>query len=179
MWGQTRRSSLQLPVRHGMTAYFIRRLLLIVPTFLGITMAVFVIMQLVPGGPVERRLLQYQMASMNGSTGAARGAASLPQEAIDQIRAYYGFDKPVHIRYIQWLWKLLHFDLGTSYIYQEPVWDVIRSRFPVSIFLGLTGFLLSYLICIPLGVIKAVRHGTKFDVVTSALVFMGYSVPGL
>jgi microcin C transport system permease protein len=161
-----------------MTAYFIRRLLLIVPTFLGITLAVFVIMQFVPGGPVERRLLQYQMASMNGGGGAARGGASLPQEAIDQIRAYYGFDKPVHIRYIQWLWKVLHFDLGTSYIYQDPVWDVIRSRFPVSIFLGLTGFLLSYLICIPLGVLKAVRHGSTFDVLSSALVFMGYSVPG-
>ena len=161
-----------------MTAYFIRRFLLVVPTFLGITVAVFVIMQFVPGGPVERRLLQYQMASMSGGLGAARGAASLPQAAIDEIRAYYGFDKPVHVRYVQWLWKVLHFDLGTSYIYQEPVWNVIRSRFPVSIFLGLTGFLLSYVICIPLGVLKAVHHSSKFDVVSSALVFMGYSVPG-
>jgi microcin C transport system permease protein len=160
-----------------MTAYFIRRFLLIIPTFLGITLAVFVIMQFVPGGPVERRLLQYQMASMGGA-GASRGAASLPQDAIEQIRAYYGFDKPVHTLYIQWLWKVLHLDLGTSYIYQDPVWDVIKSRFPVSIFLGLTGFLLSYLICIPLGVLKAVHHGSKFDVISSALVFMGYSVPG-
>jgi microcin C transport system permease protein len=118
------------------------------------------------------------MASMGGGLGAARGAAALPQDAIDQIRAYYGFDKPVHTRYIQWLWKVLHLDLGTSYIYQDPVWDVIRSRFPVSIFLGLTGFVLGYLICIPLGVMKAVRHGSKFDVVSSVLVFMGYSVPG-
>jgi microcin C transport system permease protein len=115
---------------------------------------------------------------MGGGLGAARGAASLPQDAIDQIRAYYGFDKPVHVRYLQWLWNVLHFDLGTSYIYQDPVWNVIRSRFPVSIFLGLTGFLLSYLICIPLGVVKAVHHGSKFDLVSSALVFMGYSVPG-
>jgi len=161
------------------TAYFIRRFLLIVPTFLGITIAVFVIMQFVPGGPVERRIMQIQMAaSQGGIAGAARGAQALPADAIEQIRAYYGFDKPVHIRYIQWLWKVLHLDLGTSYIYQDPVWDVIRSRFPISIFLGLTGFLLSYIICIPLGVLKAVRHGSKFDVVSSALVFMGYSVPG-
>ena len=162
-----------------MTAYFIRRFLLIVPTFLGITVAVFVIMQFVPGGPVERRIMQIQMAaSQGGLAGAARGSQSLPEDAIEQIRAYYGFDKPVHVRYVQWLWKVLHLDLGTSYIYQDPVWDVIRSRFPVSIFLGLTGFILSYFICIPLGVLKAVRHGSKFDLISSALVFMGYSVPG-
>ena len=161
-----------------MTAYFIRRFLLIIPTFLGITVAVFVIMQFVPGGPVERRIMQIQMAAAQGGVAGARGAAALPEDAIEQIRAYYGFDKPVHTRYIQWLWKVLHLDLGTSYIYQDPVWDVIKSRFPVSIFLGLTGFLLGYLICIPLGVMKAVRHGSKFDVISSALVFMGYSVPG-
>ena len=161
-----------------MTAYFIRRFLLIIPTFLGITVAVFVIMQFVPGGPVERRIMQIQMSASQGGLAGARGAAALPAEAIEQIRAYYGFDKPIHTRYVQWLWKVLHLDLGTSYIYQDPVWDVIRSRFPVSIFLGLTGFLLSYLICIPLGVIKAVRHGSNFDVISSALVFMGYSVPG-
>jgi len=160
------------------TAYFIRRFLLIIPTFLGITVAVFVIMQFVPGGPVERRIMQIEMAAAQGGGVAARGAQALPEEAIEQIRAYYGFDKPVHVRYVQWLWKVLHLDLGTSYIYQDPVWDVIRSRFPVSIFLGLTGFLLSYLICIPLGVMKAVRHGSNFDVISSALVFMGYSVPG-
>jgi microcin C transport system permease protein len=161
-----------------MTAYFIRRFLLIIPTFLGITVAVFVIMQFVPGGPVERRIMQYQMASMSGGLGAARGAESLPQNAIDEIRAYYGFDKPVHVRYGRWLWNVLHFDLGNSYIYGDPVWEVIRSRFPISIFLGLTGFLLSYLICIPLGVLKAIRHGSRFDLISSAVVFMGYAVPG-
>jgi microcin C transport system permease protein len=160
------------------TAYFIRRFLLIIPTFIGITIAVFVIMQFVPGGPVERRLMQIQMAASQGGGLTGRGAQALPEDAIEQIRAYYGFDKPIHIRYVQWLWKVLHLDLGTSYIYQDPVWDVIRSRFPVSIFLGLTGFLLSYIICIPLGVLKAVRHGSTFDVASSALVFMGYSVPG-
>src|SRR5690349_10124605 len=130
-----------------MTAYFIRRFLLIIPTFFGITLAVFVIMHFVPGGPVERAIMRIQMASMaqgggGGLASSARGNASLPEDAIEQIREYYGFDKPVHIRYALWIWKVLHLDLGTSYIYQDPVWDVIRSRFPVSIFLGLTGFFL-------------------------------------
>src|SRR2546427_3260627 len=164
-----------------MTGYFIRRLLLISPTFLGITLAVFVIMHFVPGGPVERQIMRYQMSTM-GEAGASGGAGqvsvSLPEDAIEEIRRYYGFDKPVHVRYVRWLWKVLHLDLGNSYIYQDPVWDVIRSRFPVSIFLGLTGFLLGYVICIPLGVWKAIRHGSTFDVVSSALVFMGYAVPG-
>ena len=164
-----------------MRAYFLRRLLLVIPTFIGITLAVFVIMHFVPGGPVERQILQYRMAIMTegGVSGGAQAlAVSLPQDAIDEIRRFYGFDKPVHVRYGQWLWNVIRLDLGNSYIYQEPVWDVIKSRFPVSIFLGLTGFLLSYVICIPLGVMKAVRHGTRFDVVSSIVVFLGYSVPG-
>ena len=126
--------------------------------------------------------MRYQMAAMTeggGGGGAVADAAdSLPEEAIEEIRRYYGFDKPVHIRYVQWLWNVVHLDLGNSYIYQEPVWDVIKSRFPISIFLGLTGFLLSYLICVPLGVLKAVQHGIRFDFFSSALVFLGYSVPG-
>ena len=79
------------------------------------------------------------------------------------MRHYYGFDKPVYTRYGLWLWNVLHLNLGRSYIYQDPVWDVIKARFPVSIFLGLTGFFLSYLVCIPLGVFKAIRHGSRFD----------------
>jgi microcin C transport system permease protein len=162
-----------------MTAYFLRRLLLVIPTFIGITLAVFVITHFVPGGPVERRIMQLQMAAAGeGGAGAGRAGLELPESAIEEIRRYYGFDQPVHIRYARWLWNVLHLDLGNSYIYQEPVWEVIRSRFPVSIFLGLTGFLLSYLICVPLGVLKAIRHRSRFDFVSSAVVFLGYSVPG-
>ena len=165
-----------------MIGYFARRLLLVIPTFIGITLAVFVVMQFVPGGPVERQIMRYQMAAMTqggggGSIASGRGN-SLPEEALQEIRRYYGFDKPVHIRYALWLWNVLHLDLGNSYIYQDPVWDVIKARFPVSIFLGLTGFLLSYLICIPLGVLKAIRHGSRFDVISSLIVFLGYSMPG-
>jgi len=162
-----------------MTGYFVRRFLLIIPTFIGITLAVFVVMHFVPGGPVERQIMLYKMAMAGeGGVGGGGRTADIPEEAIQEMRRYYGFDKPVHIRYAFWLWNLLHLNLGRSYIYQDPVWDVIKSRFPVSLFLGLTGFFLSYLVCVPLGVYKAIRHGTRFDIVSSVLVFLGYSIPG-
>jgi len=160
-----------------MSGYFIRRFLLIIPTFLGITFAVFVVMHFVPGGPVERQIMRYKMAVANQG-GVGVGPIDLPAEAIDEMKRYYGFDKPVYTRYAIWLWNVLHFDLGNSYIYQEPVWNVIKSRFPISIFLGLTGFVMSYLVCVPLGVWKAVKHNSKFDFVSSFVVFMGYSIPG-
>ena len=160
-----------------MSGYFLRRFLLIIPTFLGITLAVFIVMHFVPGGPVERQIMRYKMAvATQGGVGV--GPLDLPAEAIDEMKRYYGFDKPVYTRYAIWLWNVLHFDLGRSYIYQEPVWDVIKSRFPISIFLGLTGFVLSYLLCVPLGVWKAVKHGSRFDFISSFVVFLGYSVPG-
>lgn len=163
-----------------MTSYFIRRFLLIIPTFIGITLAVFLIMHFVPGGPMERQIMNFKMAVMQegGVGGGQAMETDLPEAALEELRRYYGFDKPVHIRYAQWLWKLVQLDLGRSYIYQDPVWDVIKSRFPVSVFLGLTGFLLSYLVCIPLGVLKAVRHGSRFDFSSSFIVFLGYSIPG-
>ena len=157
------------------------RSLLIVPTFIGITLAVFVVMHFVPGGPIERQIMAYKMAVATEG-GAGGGVVStttdLPPDALEELKRFYGFDKPVHIRYLNWLGNLLRLDMGRSYVYQDPVWDVIKSRFPVSIFLGLTGFLLSYIVCIPLGVFKAVYHGSKFDFLSSALVFLGYSVPG-
>ena len=166
-----------------MASYFIRRLLLVIPTFIGITLAVFVITHFVPGGPVERQLARMRAAAAGGEAGGSSGGGgrftvALPEDAVEEIRRYYGFDQPVHVRYGEWLWNVVHLDLGNSYIYQDPVWDIIKSRFPISIFLGLTGFLLSYLICVPLGVLKAIRHGSRFDFITSAVVFLGYSVPG-
>jgi microcin C transport system permease protein len=161
-----------------MTRYFLRRFLLIVPTFLGITLAVFVITHFVPGGPVERQILRFQMAAADRGGTTARAGVEIPQEAIDEIRRYYGFDKPVHVRYAEWLWNVMRLDLGRSYVYQDPVWDIIKSRFPVSLTLGLTGFVLSYLVCVPLGVWKAIKHRSKFDVASSIIVFLGYSVPG-
>src|SRR5437016_1607371 len=160
-----------------MSGYFLRRFLLIIPTFIGITFAVFVVMHFVPGGPVERQIMRYKMAVANQG-GVGVGPIDLPAEAIDEMKRYYGFDNPVYTRYAIWFWNVLHLDLGNSYIYQEPVWDVIKSRFPISLFLGLTGFVMSYLVCVPLGVWKAVKHGSKFDFGSSFIVFLGYSIPG-
>jgi microcin C transport system permease protein len=163
-----------------MTGYFIRRFLLIIPTFLGISIVIFAIMQAVPGGPIERQILRYQMSQSGegGGGSGGRGAVEIPPEALEEMKRYYGFDKPAHIRYLTWLWNVLHLDLGRSYIYQDPVWDVIKQRFPVSIFIGLTSFVLSYLICVPLGVMKAVKHGSQLDFTSSFIVFLGYSIPG-
>src|ERR1700679_2873780 len=143
-----------------MTGYFVRRFLLIVPTFIGITLAVFLVMNFVPGGPIERQISRYRMACAGEGGAPSRNIeADIPQDALDEMKHFYGFDKPIYTRYGIWLWNVLHLNLGNSYIYQEPVWDVIKTRFPISIFLGLSGFFISYLICIPLGVFKAIRHG--------------------
>lgn len=164
-----------------MTGYFVRRLLLTIPTFLGITLAAFVVMHFVPGGPIERQIMAYKMAiAQEGGGGGSLGqfGTEISPEALEEMKKFYGFDKPIHIRYANWLWNVLHLDLGTSYTYQDPVWDVIRSRFPVSIFLGFTGFFLSYIVCVPLGVMKAIKHGSTFDFLSSFIVFLGYSIPG-
>ncbi len=166
-----------------MTAYFVRRFLLIIPTFIGITLAVFRRHAVRAGRTGRAR--DHELSDGRDDRGRRRRigdrprrATRCPRSSIEEIRRYYGFDKPVHIRYGMWLWNVLHLDLGRSYVYQDPVWDVIKSRFPVSIFLGLTGFFLSYLVCVPLGVLKAVRHGSRFDWVSSVVVFLGYAIPG-
>ncbi len=162
-----------------MTAYFIRRLLLIVPTFLGITLVVFVITRFVPGGPVERYIAQSRnMATeVSKSMDNAMGTGTLSEEQLDELKQYYGFDKPVLVSYGSWLWKVLHLDLGYSTRYGEPVWDLIAERMPISIFYGVTTMLLTYLVCIPLGLLKALRHGKLVDNLTSTLVFAGYAIP--
>ncbi len=169
----------------GLASYFIRRLLLIIPTFLGMTIIFFFILQIVPGGPLEMEMMKLRagMATMGGGEmsaggGNQMGQIEIPKEAMDQMKKYYGMDKPIIVRYANWLWNVLHLDLGRSYVYAEPVWDVIKSRFPVSIYFGLVGFILSYSVCIPLGIAKAIKHGSKFDIGSSILVFIGYSTPG-
>ena len=162
-----------------MTSYFIRRFLLIIPTFLGITLVTFLILQFVPGGPLEMAIMQMRTGGQQGSEQGNKGTTqSIPQEAIEELKKFYGFDKPIYERYVIWVGNLAKFDLGRSYKYNEPVWDVISSRFPVSIYFGLIGFFLTYLICVPLGVYKAVKNGSTFDFISSALVFIGYSIPG-
>ena len=163
------------------TSYFIRRFLLIIPTFLGITLLVFAVTRVVPGGPIERMLNEALLAG--GDRGAAVagpqgvGGSALSDEQLDQLRAYYGFDKPVLVSYVEWLGKVVVLDLGRSTRYNEPVWETIRDRFPISIFYGLTTLILTYAVCIPLGMAKAIRHHSHFDNVSSGFVFFGYAIP--
>ena len=102
----------------------------------------------------------------------------LSKEQLKELEAYYGFDKPIIVSYFGWLSKVVTLDLGTSTRYSEPVWDIIKSRFPISIFYGVVTLILTYGVCIPLGIVKAIRHRTLFDNVSSALVFFGYAIPG-
>ncbi|MEO8446728.1 MAG: ABC transporter permease subunit [bacterium] len=163
-----------------MTFYFIRRFLLIIPTFFGITLITFLILQFVPGGPLETALMQMRSGGQDGGgeTGSSSTSQNIPQEAIEELKRFYGFDKPIYERYMIWVGNLASFDLGTSYKYNEPVWDVIASRFPVSIYFGLIGFLLTYIVCVPLGVYKAVKNGSVFDILSSIFIFIGRSIPG-
>ena len=257
--------------------YVIRRLLLMVPTFLGATLLVFIILQMAPGGPLEKTIMQIQMGGSQGGgegggpSGAQSSGTLLPKRALKELERFYGFDKPIWQRYLIWLgvwpreikhrnlafkigetekkknmgkrrfayvkihgsklevfdkegnisklWKarfdmdisdeeiknfealknegklqdinkleatifetefsgVLTGNLGKSYTYQQPVVEVMKPRFRVSILLGLTGFLISYLVCIPLGIKKALNHGSTFDLTSSSIVFMAYSIPG-
>lgn len=166
-----------------MTSYFIRRFLLVLPTFVGITVLVFVLTRLVPGGPIERMLNEALMAS--GDTAAVVsqfddgiGGSVLSDAQLAQLEAYYGFDKPVLVSYWEWLTKVVTLDLGRSTRYSDPVLDIILDRLPVSIFYGVATLILTYGVCIPLGIWKAIRHNSSFDNVSSAIVFFGYAVPG-
>jgi len=164
-----------------MRAYFLKRLLLIFPTLLGITIVCFSIMQMVPGGPVEQAIQKIKMAAQ-GEAGGGLGndpgiQSAITEQEIENIKKYYGFDKPVLTRYFIWLGKLIRFDLGTSYTYEKPVLQVITSRIPISLTFGLTGLLLTYLVCIPLGIKKALNHGERYDQWSSVLIFLGYSIP--
>ena len=166
-------------IQRGMRDYFIRRTLLIIPTLLGITMLVFMVTRFVPGGPLERAIMEAQQASVGVSTQRSSGQGmALSEEQLQQLKEYYGFDKPWYESYVLWVGKVVVGDLGISYRYNEPVWDVIRQRFPVSLFYGLVSLVITYLVCIPLGVVKAIGHRSAMDNLTSVLVFAGYAVPG-
>ncbi len=162
-----------------MQGYFTQRLLLTIPTFIGITLLVFVLTRLVPGGPIERMLAEAQLASGTASSVSdGFGSQSLSEDQLDQLKAYYGFDQPIITSYFQWLWKVVQLDLGESTRYGESVWDTITERLPISIFYGVTTMILTYLLCIPLGIFKALKHGAPFDHISSAIVFISYAIPG-
>ena len=165
-----------------MSSYFIRRFLLMIPTFLGITVLVFTITRFVPGGPIERMIVEMQMQAASGDNMSVNnqrvgGATTLSDDEIAELEAYYGFDKPVIVSYFYWLGKVLRGDLGHSTRYHDPVWEIIQDKLPVSLFYGLVTFLLTYSICIPLGILKAIKHNSLIDNSTSFIVFLGYSIP--
>ena len=231
-----------------------------VPTFLGSTILVFVILQIAPGGPIERAIMELQMGGEESGTSLSgeMGSSVLPESAMKELKRFYGFDKPIYQRYIIWLglwpreikhrevlipegqssiekrvgkrdgeiWKvniqysgndklvvlekdnteseiwyasidsvqqngsiegvvfqkeisgILTGNLGKSYIYAKPVTEVMAPRFRISLLLGVTGMLLTYLVCIPLGIRKAISHGSAFDLTTSIIIFVAYSIPG-
>lgn len=182
-----------------MLNYILRRLLLMIPTILGIMLVSFVIVQFVPGGPVERMISQLQghdidatariggsgggadmaAGASSGNSGASKyvGAQGLDPELIAELEKMYGFDKPAPERFWIMLKNYARFDLGESYYRDASVIDLILEKMPVSISLGLWSTLIIYLISIPLGIKKAVKDGQPFDIWTSAAVFVGYAIP--
>jgi microcin C transport system permease protein len=159
-----------------MLAYLIRRLLLMIPTIFGITIIVFIIINLAPGSPVEQRLQEMRFGGGIDST-SVHGDVGVSEEVLEALKAQYGFDKPILTRYGIWLKNLATLDFGNSFTYEEPVLEVIKSKLPVSMQFGITSFFLSYLICIPLGLMMAVRYNSTFDAASSFLLFIFYSIP--
>ncbi len=164
-----------------MFTYLVRRIFLMIPTFFGITLVSFFIINLAPGSPVEQKLQAMRFSGELGGAGGgnAQGDMSANQEVIDALKKQYGFDKPVHVRYWIWLKNLSRLDFGDSFTYQEPVMDVIASKFPVSLQFGIASLIFTYLICIPLGIRKAIVAGSRFDTVSSIVLFFMWSVPTL
>src|SRR5919107_4175100 len=185
-----------------MTAYIARRILLMFPTLLGILFVSFVVVQFAPGGPVERVIAQLSGAdtgassripgsgqggdfggrgaqggsSVDSSTSKYRGAQGLDPEFIKKLEKQFGFDKPAHERFLLMLWNYARFDFGSSYFRDVSVLQLIKEKLPVSMSLGIWMTLMTYLISIPLGIMKAVRDGSSFDVYTSAIIIVGFAI---
>jgi microcin C transport system permease protein len=183
--------------RNLMGAYILRRVLLMIPTIVGILFISFVVVQFAPGGPVEQVLADLAGNSNSdrlgsggsdfaggagldegGGSGKYRGAQGLDPRFIAQLEKQFGFDKPAPERFAKMLWDYARFDFGDSFFKGKPVIDLILSKMPVSITLGLWITLISYLISVPLGIAKALRDGSRFDVWTSGVIIVGYAIPG-
>src|ERR1700737_2005851 len=185
-----------------MSAYIARRILLMIPTLLGILFVSFVVVQFAPGGPVERVIAQLSGADTGGSSrisgssggdfgargqvGASsdavnskyRGAQGLDPDFIKSLEKQFGFDKPAPERFALMVWNFARFDFGKSYFRDVSVLQLIKEKLPVSMSLGIWMTLLTYLISIPLGIRKAVDDGSRFDVWTSGVIIVGYAIPG-
>ncbi|MBH8578723.1 microcin C ABC transporter permease YejB [Bisbaumannia pacifica] len=173
-----------------MASYTLRRLLLMIPTLLGILLLNFVIVQAAPGGPIDQLLARFEGLDAGASTrldmgggevvveNESRGARGIDPQFIEQLEAQFGFDRPAHERFLGMLADYARLDFGDSFFRDRPVVELIVERLPVSISLGLWSTLLVYLISIPLGIRKALRHGSRFDIWSSSLVIIGYAIPG-
>lgn len=180
-----------------MLTYIIRRILLMVPTILGIMLISFLVVQFAPGGPVERVIAQLtgndvsatqrvsgggadaaQAGAVEAANSSYRGAQGLDPQFIAQLEKQFGFDKPAHERFLLMIWNYARFDFGKSYFRDVSVLQLIGEKLPVSISLGLWLTLLTYLVSIPLGIRKAIKDGSRFDVWTSAVIVVGYAIPG-
>ncbi|GAB4270192.1 MAG: microcin C ABC transporter permease YejB [Pararhodobacter sp.] len=177
-----------------MGAYVLRRLLLIIPTLIGVMVINFTLVQFVPGGPIEQIIasMEGQGDVTRGFTGAGQdvvqsaggaqeryiGARGLPPEFIEQLEREFGFDKPPLERFLDMMWNYVRFDFGDSYFRSISVIDLILEKMPVSISLGLWSTLIAYAVSIPLGIRKAVKDGTPFDTWTSGAIIVGYAIPG-
>ena len=176
-----------------MGAYILRRLLLIIPTLLGIMLINFALIQFVPGGPIEQILAEIEgeggatdrISGVSEDTSGAnnnsqyQGARGLPADLIADLERQFGFDKPAYQRFLMMIWNYMRFDFGESYFRSISVIDLVLEKMPVSITLGLWSTLLAYLVSIPLGIRKAVRDGSRFDVWSSGIVIAAYAIPGL
>jgi len=185
-----------------MLAYIIRRLLLIIPTLFGIMVINFLIVQAAPGGPIEQIVAKLQGTAVEatarfggGATGETMtnqamhvksqevvtsrypGAAGVDPELIKELEHQFGFDQPLHVRFFKMIWNYARFDFGKSYFRDESVFHLVTSKMPVSISIGLWTTLLVYLISIPLGIRKAVKDGSNFDIWSSAVIIAGYAIP--
>ncbi len=169
-----------------MWKYIVRRLFAMIPTLFGICLLSFVIINMAPGGPIEQRIEQLRFAGAagggmgrGGSESLANSQSGVSQDVIDALKKQYGFDKPLMVRFGIWLKNVVTLNFGNSFTYDEPVTELIASKFPVSLQFGIASLILTYLVCIPLGVMKAVRDGTPFDSISSFILFVLYSVPPL
>lgn len=160
-----------------MFKYLLKRFLLIFPTLIGVTIACFVITITAPGGPIEQKLAQLRFAGMDG--GDAGSQYGISKEVLESLEKQFGFDKPIPVQYFIWLKNAITLDFGESFIHEEPVTTLILERVPISLQFGLISFILTYLVCIFLGVKMAVHKDTAFDLSSSIVLIVLYSIPAL
>ena len=167
-----------------MAAYILKRLLLMIPTLFGVMLITFVVTQFVPGRPVESLIHELQKTGRSGEASSGmegilyRGASGIDAERLKELKALYGFDKPATERFVVMMKSYLSFDFGISHYQHKSVLELVSSKLPVSISIGVWTFFIVYLTCIPLGIAKAVRDGSTFDVATSSFILVGYAIPG-